>query len=128
VFNSDGSARIKVTDKPKHVVLAWRKHHEQLLSFYRQLIQDRKRMEDSIVSFNVGKREKVQIPVALVDSINPEFSSPPLFTPQFDTATQSVVFNCKRTGRFEQKHASAMWAKFCIFNSRPAFDVDLVKQ
>jgi hypothetical protein len=114
-----------MSDKSKHVVMVWRKHHQEVLGFYKQLILNRSRIEESLSSFNKGKKPKKQIPADFVDSLNPEFSSPPLFALEIDPAAKSVTFDCRRVGKFEPSHAAAMWTKFCNFTSRAAFDVDL---
>jgi hypothetical protein len=124
-FNTEGTAKIKAMDQSKNLVLAWRKHHGVLLEVYKQLIKNRNQIEQSISSFNLGKKPEEQMSGVFVESLNPEFSTPPLFTLEIDHGAKSVTFDCRRVGRFEPNHSAAMWTKFCNFTSRAAFDVDL---
>ena len=124
-FNSSGEARIGLSDKCNHLVLAWRKHHAAILKFYGRLIENRTLIEESIASFNEGKEDNEKIPTTIVDSLSPDSSTAPLFSPEVDAKKEIVTFDCKRVGRFEFNRAAAMWTKYCNFLARAAFDLDL---
>ncbi len=125
-FNADGVATLKTSDKPKNIILAWRKHHQHILEFFKSVIDNRKQVHKLVLSFNEGKKTEKQIALSIIDSVvDPEFSSPPLFTLSVDNAAKSVRFDCRRVGRFEPNHAAALWTKYSNFASRAAFDLDL---
>jgi hypothetical protein len=126
-FNRKGIATIKLSDKSGHLVAAWRKHHKAVVDYYRNLVDNRKRIGRLISDFNEGKQPGIQIQDTVIDSLSIQSSRPPLFSAEISPAARTVTFDCKRVGRLEPNHAAAMWTKYCNYMSRPAFSVDLAR-
>jgi hypothetical protein len=124
-FNSDGSAKIRLDEECGHVIDAWRKHHDELVQFFGQLIEARERVLSLISAFNEGKPENETIPGNIIEHLTAESSRVLLFDQTINASNKTITFNCQRVSRLERNHAAAMWTKYCNFMARAAFDVDV---